>query len=66
LQLLRLESPTSEEGTALEELSRRSALYDVDKRREVRSGDYAENGIELSRRMFEVNRKKLKFGGRAA
>jgi hypothetical protein len=39
-----------------EEFRRRSTLYDVEKPREVRSGDHAENGIELSRIIFDVNR----------
>jgi len=44
----------------LEELGRRSTLHDVDKPREVRFGGYAENGIELSGIMFDMNRKELK------
>jgi hypothetical protein len=50
----------------LEELGRRSALYDVDKPGEVRFGDYTENGIQLSGIIFEVNRKELKIGDRVA
>jgi hypothetical protein len=45
MQSYRLESPNSEEGIMLEELSRRSMLYNVDKPREVGFGDYTENGI---------------------
>ena len=50
----------------LEELSRRSTLYDVDKPREVGFGGYTENGIELSGIMSDVNRKELRIGDRVA
>jgi hypothetical protein len=49
----------------LERLSPRITLYNINRPREVRFGDYPENCMQLSRKMFDVNYNEPKIGDRS-